>query len=91
MDLKLIGNLLQLIGSATLLYSYIPQIIQLVKTKKSEDLNTTFWGVLTLGLACITGNMAISGVPTLILFTQGLNAVLAGVTLYLVIKYKKRG
>ncbi|MGL4762802.1 MAG: hypothetical protein ACRCWG_15375 [Sarcina sp.] len=87
--MKLLGNILQGLGSLTLLYSYIPQIGQLIKTKKSGDINTQFWAVLTFGLACISGNMYISGVPFFILFTQVLNAILAFVTLMLVLKYKK--
>ncbi|MDU4051037.1 MAG: PQ-loop domain-containing transporter [Clostridium perfringens] len=90
MDLGLIGNLLQTLGSLTLLYSYLPQIFQLIKTRRSEDMNIQFWGVLTLGLVCIAGNMFISNVPNFILFTQLLNAVFALITLILVIKYKEK-
>ena len=91
MNLEMIGNLLQTVGSVALLYSYIPQIIQLIKTKKSEDLSTQFWIVITLGLACITGNMMISKVPVFIVATQLGNTVLAGITLALVLTYKRRG
>ena len=87
--MSLIGNILQTLGSLTLLYSYVPQIGQLVRTKRSGDINTQFWAVLTFGLACISGNMYISGVPIFILLTQVFNTVLAFVTLMLVLKYKK--
>ena len=89
MELSILGNLLQIIGSLTLLYSYLPQILQLIKTKKSEDMNIQFWLVLTIGLVCISGNMLISGVPVFILLTQVLNAVFALITLILVVKYKR--
>lgn len=89
MNLSLVGNIFQALGSFTLLYSYIPQITQLVKTKKSGDINTQFWLVLTFGLACIATNMFISKVPIFIFLTQALNVILALITLILVIRYKK--
>lgn len=89
MNLELIGNIFQGLGSITLLYSYVPQIGQLIKTKRSKDINTQFWAILTFGLMCITINMYISQVPFFIFFTQALNSILAFVTLILVIKYKK--
>ena len=91
MNLEMIGNLLQTAGSVALLYSYIPQVIQLIKTKKSDDLSTQFWIIITFGLACITGNMAIAGVPLFILATQFGNTILAAITLALVLKYKRKG
>lgn len=90
MDLSLIGNIFQTIGSVTLLYSYIPQIIQLVRTKRSDDINTQFWAILTIGLTCISINMYISNVQIFILITQVLNAVLALISFILVIKYKHK-
>lgn len=87
--MMLIGNIFQSLGSLLLLYSYIPQIGQLIKIKRSGDMNTQFWAVLTIGLGCIAGNMYISKVPFFIFFTQAFNAVLALITLILVIKYKK--
>ncbi len=90
MNSQLIGTLLQIAGSLTLLYSYLPQIIQLIKTKETKGMNIQFWLVLTFGLVCITGNMVLSKVPLFILATQGANALLALITLILVVKYKRK-
>lgn len=40
--MMLIGNIFQSLGSVLLLYSYMPQIGQLIKTKRSGDMNTQF-------------------------------------------------
>ena len=86
--MNILGNLFQFGGSILLLGGYFPQIKQLYKTKKSDDISSSFWTILTTGLFCITINMFISKVPTLIFLTQLLNALIALWTTVLVKKYK---
>ncbi|KGM93297.1 PQ-loop repeat-containing protein (plasmid) [Clostridium botulinum] len=88
MSKQVISFLLQLSGSILLLGGYFPQIIQLYKTKKSEDISLSFWVILTTGLFCIAFNMLISHVPNFIMVTQFLNAIIALWVLVLVKKYK---
>jgi len=88
--MNILGNLFQFGGSILLLGGYIPQIKQLYKTKKSNDISLSFWIILTSGLFCITINMFISKVPILIFLTQLLNALIALWTTILVKKYKNR-
>ena len=87
--MQTLGNILQIVASFLLLVSYLPQIVQLIKTKRSEDISVKFWVILTLGLCGISINMAISGVGVLILSTQVLNTILSGITLLLVVRYKE--
>ncbi|EDS77098.1 conserved hypothetical protein [Clostridium botulinum C str. Eklund] len=88
MSKQVISFLLQIVGVSTLLMGYFPQIIQLYKTKKSEDISLSFWVILTTGLFCIAFNMLIHHVPTFIMVTQFLNAIIALWVLVLVKKYK---
>lgn len=83
------GQLFQILGSITLLYSYVPQVLSLIKNKNAEGISVQFWVILTIGLSCVAANMAISGVPFLMLITQISNAICAMATLLLVLKYKK--
>jgi len=88
--MNILGNLFQFGGSILLLGGYFPQIKQLYKTKKSDDISSSFWAILTTGLFCIAINMFISKVPILIFLTQLLNALIALWTTVLVKKYKAR-
>ncbi|MGL4742443.1 MAG: PQ-loop domain-containing transporter [Sarcina sp.] len=82
------GQIFQVLGSILLLYSYVPQVISLIKSKNANGISTQFWFILTIGLGCVAANMAISGVPMLMLLTQIANTICALVTLVLVMKYK---
>lgn len=86
--LYVIGNFAQFLGSCTLVYSYFPQLIKLIKSKDSTGMNIQFWTILTIGLACIGINLTIANVNLFIQFTQWFNVILALITLILVIKFK---
>lgn len=88
--MNIVGNLFQFGGSILLLGGYFPQIKQLYKTKKSDDISLPFWIILTSGLFCIAINMFISKVPVFIFTTQFLNALIALWTTILVKNYKIR-
>lgn len=86
----IIGNIAQVLGSCTLVYSYFPQLIKLIKSKSSAGMNIQFWVILTAGLACIGTNLTIANVNLFIQLTQWFNVILALMTLILVIKYKPK-
>lgn len=86
--MNFLSILLQLIGSILLLWSYVPQILQLYKSKKSEDISLSFWAILTIGLFCIAFNMLLTKIPIFIMLTQFINAIIALWVLILVKKYK---
>lgn len=85
-----IGNIAQFLGSCTLVYSYFPQLIKLVKAKDSSGMNIQFWAILTVGLACVGTNLTIANVNLFIQGTQWFNVVLALITLILVVKYRPK-
>ncbi len=88
-DLQFIGNVAQLLGSLTLIYSFLPQIYKLIKLKNADGINLQYWTILTVGVACIAVNLTISNVNIFIQFTQWFNVVLAFIVLFLSNKYQK--
>lgn len=89
MNIYVIGNIAQVLGSCTLVYAYFPQIYRLVRDKKAEGMNLQFWTILTIALACIGTNLTISHVNYFIQGTQWFNVILAFIVLMLSIKYKR--
>lgn len=77
-------------GGIFITASYIPQIRQLHKTKKADDLSTSFWVILILGLLCTTTNMVLNNSPLSVLAPQFINVVLAATVLVQVLVYKRR-
>lgn len=88
-DLQFWGNVAQLLGSCTLIYSFFPQIYRLIKLKNAEGINLQYWTILTIGLACIGINLTISKVNLFIQLTQWFNVILALIVLSLASKYQK--
>ena len=89
MNLNDWGNIAQVLGSATLVYAYFPQIYSLVRYKNADGMNLQFWTILTIALACIGVNLSISGVNYFIQGTQWFNVLLALIVLLLSIKFQK--
>ncbi len=87
-DLHFWGNIAQILGSSSLIYSFFPQIYKLLKFKNSEGINLKYWTILTIGIACIGVNLTINKVTIFIQITQWLNAVLALIVLILSNKYQ---
>ena len=87
----MIFNLLQLIGGIILSVGYIFQVKQTIKSKSVEDLNFTsylsvFIGVLFMEIyAC---NLVISGSGLMFLITNSMSLTLAGIMVFLILKYK---
>lgn len=68
--------------------SYLPQIINLYKTKTTEGVSTSFWLILDLSLLMLFILAIDSGSGSLI-FAQSLNLVLALVVTAQVLYYNK--
>ncbi len=87
----MIVALFQLVGGIILSFGWIPQIIQMVKTKSSKDLNpNTFWLLLTgIGLMEVYAvSLAMDGVGFAFLITNSLSLVLIVIILALIMKYR---
>lgn len=69
--------------------SYLPQIINLYKTKTTKGISTSFWLILDLSLLMLFILAIDSGSGSLI-FAQALNLVLALVVTAQVLYYNKR-
>lgn len=89
MDIKLIGNLINMVGAFFLVASYLPQITMLLKTKKSDGMSVSFWVILIIGMTGLLINMIISGASLMVWLTQVINILLAAIVLALVLRYRK--
>lgn len=90
MNLQLISSILASLGSIFLVFSYLPQIKQLFKTKQTEGMSVSFWVVLILGLVFTTTNMILNSNPMSVLLPQFLNITLATVVLIQIIVYRRK-
>ncbi len=83
---------LQLIGGVILSFGWIPQIVQIVKTKSVKDLNKkTFW-LLLAGISLMevyAVSLAVDGVGYAFLITNSMSLVLILIIIGLMFKYKK--
>ncbi|MFD2169650.1 PQ-loop domain-containing transporter [Tumebacillus lipolyticus] len=83
---------LQLIGGVILSFGWIPQIVQIVKTKSVKDLNKkTFW-LLLAGISLMevyAVSLAVDGVGYAFLITNSMSLILILIIIGLMFKYKK--
>ena len=69
--------------------SYIPQIVQLVRTKKSEDISVATWMMLTFSFVDYGLILLMEDAGPVLLTLNGFELVLCAVTLSLTMHYKK--
>jgi MtN3 and saliva related transmembrane protein len=86
-------DILQLIGGCILAGGYVPQVVQIIKTKSVEDLNfitflSVFVGVLLMEIYAI--NLVYSGSGHMFLITNSMSLALAGIMCGLILKYKNK-
>lgn len=84
--------LFQLIGGIILSFGWIPQIIQIVRTKSARDLNpNTFWLLFTgIGLMEVYAvHLALEGVGYAFLITNSLSLLLIVIILALIVMYRR--
>lgn len=79
----------QLLGGFILAGSYVPQIVQIYKTKCVDGISLAFWGWLTLAVMLIEANAIATGQMSFII-AQTLNLI-GSITITLqVLKYRKK-
>ena len=89
----MIFNILQLIGGLILSFAYIPQIIQIIKTKSVNDLNlktflSVFIGILFMEIYAI--NLVINKVGYMFLVTNSMALILTGLMCILIMKFRNK-
>lgn len=91
--LSIIVNICQLIGGLVIGLSYLPQIIQILKTKSVQDLNLTSYVTLGIGLGLTelyALYLLIAQGLGMYLLTNSIGLITIIIMIILVIKYKKR-
>lgn len=89
----MIFNIIQLLGGIILSVGYIPQIVQIVKTKDASGLNLQTFRSVALGLALMeiyAINLALEGAGFMFLVTNTLGLVLTSILAFLIHKYQKK-
>ena len=86
----MLGNLLLVIVSMCTFSSYFPQIIKLVKTRKSEDLSIQSWMLWVLSSFSYTLYAVIVSKDFMLVFETSLELTFCVIILLLAIKYKKK-
>lgn len=89
----MIFDLFQLIGGAILAFGWIPQILQIIRTKSVKDLNKrTFWSLFVgISLMEIYGiKLAADGVGYAFLITNSLSLLLIVIILGFIVKYRQK-
>jgi MtN3 and saliva related transmembrane protein len=91
--LNILCNVLQLIGGIILCAGYVPQIIQTVKTKSTQDLNLQmfvmiFFGVLLMEIYAI--NLVINNSGVMFLITNSMSLILDFIMIVLIKTYKNK-
>jgi MtN3 and saliva related transmembrane protein len=83
---------LQLIGGLILAVGYIPQIIQIIRTKSCNDLNLKTYATVLFGIALMEVyaiNLVANGTGLMFLVTNTMALAVNEVLCGLIIKYKK--
>lgn len=90
---NLLVNVASVAAGIVLAVSYVPQIVNLYKTKQTEGISLSFWVILNLSLAMLfilAVDSYLKANTLGLLVTQGLNLVLALVVMGQVIYYRKK-
>lgn len=91
--LNILVLLAGLIASPLLVVSYVPQIIQINKTKTVEGINLSFWFILDASLLCfviLAFDAFLKTGAWVLLASQGLNLALALIVTLQVLHYRKK-
>jgi len=89
----MIFDLLQLIGGIILSFGYIPQIVQIIKTKSVNDLNlktflSVFVGILFMEVYAV--NLAVNKTGYMFLITNSMALILSGIMCILILKFRNK-
>lgn len=86
-------SVLQLIGGAILALGYIPQIIQIIRTKSVSDLSLRSYLLMVVGISLMEAyaiSLAISGVGLAFLITNTVSLCIVSIVVVLIIRYQSR-
>ncbi len=86
-------SIMQLIGGIILSLGWIPQIIQIIKTKSVKDLSLKSYLLILLGISLMESyaiSLAITGVGLAFLITNTLSLCVVVVVVVLILRYKSR-
>ena len=89
-DMRVVGNYVQLAGTFFLLTAYIPQISYLYTVKDASGISRWLFIVIGLGLLFVTINMIITGASTFIIVTEFVNIALILVQFGLTVHYQNK-
>lgn len=90
LDMKMVGNYVQLAGTFFLLTAYLPQISYLHTVKDASGISRWLFIVIGLGLLFVTINMIITGASTFIIITEFVNIALILVQFGLTVRYQNK-
>lgn len=89
----MIFDFLQLCGGLILAFGYIPQIMQITKTKSVNDLNLKTFGLISIGVALMeiyAINLVITAkVGQMYLITNSLALAISFIICILIIKFRR--
>lgn len=89
-----IFGIFQLIGGVIMSVGYIPQIVQMFRTKSSEGLNFKSFGMIFAGIALYeiyaVALVVIDGSGHMYLITNSVSTLLSGLMCLLIKVYEKR-
>ncbi|GHU92859.1 hypothetical protein FACS1894208_00930 [Clostridia bacterium] len=87
-------NALQLIGGLVVSIGYVPQIIQLIRTKSSRDLNLKTYLSMVVGISFMevyACNLVAQGSGLMFLVTNSLSLLTVTVMSVLIVVFRKSG
>jgi len=87
-------NALQLIGGIILAIGYIPQIIQIIRTKSCKDLNLKSYLLVFLGVALMeiyAVDLVINGSGLMFLVTNSMALIINGILCGMILVFRKEG
>ena len=92
MGLNILFDCLQLLGGVVLSVGYIPQILQIIKTKSVKDLNFNFLCMVFIGVSLMESNalfmVLVKNVGASFLITNTIALMLCGTLLFLFLLYE---
>lgn len=86
-------SIMQLIGGIILSVGWIPQIVQIVRTKSVKDLSLKSYLLILLGISLMEAyavSLAITGVGIAFLITNTLSLSVVLVVVILILRYQSR-
>lgn len=86
----MIGNVLLGIVSLCTIISYVPQIIKLIKTKKSDDISSSSWMLWVISSLAFTLYTLIITKDLMLIFKALLELMFCSVILLLSLIYKSK-